>query len=299
VNKRLLSVLAFALVISAVASWVLYRLIVTKLAASAKPAIAQVVVASHNLEIGTLLKDVDVKTVDWNGPEPRGALGANTDAIGRGVVATIYEGEPILENRLAAKGAGGGLAATIPPGMRAVSIRVNDVGGVSGFVRPGARVDVLIAGKPPGGSNELGTVSKTLLQNMEVLSAGQDMQKDAEGKPVSVPVVNLLVTPDQAETLSLASSEMRIQLVLRNPLDTQTVTTPGTAVSNLFTGQTGLPEQPRPLPKLVVKPVAKAPPKPPVVAKPADPPKVIVPLTVEVITGTSRAETKFKPDGKQ
>jgi pilus assembly protein CpaB len=300
VNKRLLSVLAFALVISAVASWVLYRLIVTKLSASAKPAIAQVVVASRNLGIGTLLKDSDVKTVDWNGPEPKGALGANSEAIGRGVVATIYEGEPILETRLAAKGAGGGLAATIPPGMRAVSIRVNDVGGVSGFVRPGARVDVLIAGTPPGGSNGLGTVSKTLLQNMEVLSAGQDMQKDAEGKPVSVPVVNLLVTPEQAETLSLASNEMRIQLVLRNPLDTQTVKTPGTAVSNLFTGETGLPQQSRPpLPKPAGQPVAKAPPKP-VVAQVAAPPKVVVPLTVEVITGTTRAETKFKPDeGKQ
>ena len=299
-NKRLLSVLAFALVISAAASWVLYRLIVTKLAASAKPAIAQVVVASHNLEIGTLLKDSDVKIVDWNGPEPKGARGASSDAIGRGVVAKIYEGEPILETRLAAKGAGGGLAATIPPGMRAVSIRVNDVGGVSGFVRPGAHVDVLIAGTPPGGSNGLGTVSKTLLQNMEVLSAGQDMQKDAEGKPVSVPVVNLLVTPQQAETLSLASSEMRIQLVLRNPLDTQTVTTPGTAVSNLFTGETGLPQQSRPpLPNPAAKPVAKAPPKP-VVAQVASPPKVVVPLTVEVITGTTRAETKFKPDeGKQ
>lgn len=299
-NKRLLSVLGFALVISAVASWVLYRLIVTKLSASAKPAIAQVVVASHNLEIGTLLKDSDVKLVDWNSPEPKGALGSSSDAIGRGVVATIYEGEPILETRLASKGAGGGLAATIPPGMRAVSIRVNDVGGVSGFVRPGARVDVLIAGTPPGGSSGLGTVSKTLLQNMEVLSAGQDMQKDAEGKPVSVPVVNLLVTPEQAETLSLASNEMRIQLVLRNPLDTQTVKTPGTAVSNLFTGDTGLPQQVRPpMPRPAGKPAAKAPPKP-VVARVAEPPKVVVPLTVEVITGTSRAETKFKPDeGKQ
>jgi pilus assembly protein CpaB len=299
VNKRLLSVLAFALVISAVASWVLYRLIVTKLSTSAKPAIAQVVVASRNLEIGTLLKDADVKVVDWNGPEPKGALGASSEVVGRGVVATIYEGEPILETRLAAKGAGGGLAATIPPGMRAVSIRVNDVAGVSGFVRPGARVDVLIAGTPPGGSNGLGTVTKTLLQNMEVLSAGQDMQKDAEGKPVSVPVVNLLVTPEQAETLSLASAEMHIQLVLRNPLDTQTVKTPGTAVSNLFTGNTGLPEQPRPAPKPAGKPVTKAPPKP-VVAQVAEPPKPVVPLTVEVITGTTRAETKFKPDeGKQ
>ncbi len=299
-NKRLLSVLAFALVISAVASWVLYRLIVTKLAASAKPAIAQVVVASRNLEIGTIVKESDLKLVDWNGPQPKGALTANTEVLGRGVVATIYEGEPILETRLAAKGAGGGLAATIPPGMRAVSIRVNDVGAVSGFVRPGAHVDVLVAGQPPGGAGSgLGTVTKTLLQNMQVLSAGQDMQKDAEGKPVSVPVVNLLVTPEQAETLSLASNEMHIQLVLRNPLDTQKVTTPGTAVSNLFTGDTGVALQPRPAPKPAVKTAAKAPLAKPVVPQ-VDPPKPVVPLTVEVITGTTRAETKFKPDeGKQ
>ncbi len=297
-NKRLLSVLGFALVISAVASIVLYRLIVTKLAANAKPAVAQVVVASRNIEIGTLLKEADMKVVDWNGPEPKGALGSSTDAIGRGVVSTIYEGEPILENRLAAKGAGAGLAATIPPGMRAVTIRVNDVAGVSGFVRPGARVDVLIAGTPPGGSNTLGTVSKTLLQNMEVLSAGQDIQKDAGGKPVSVGVVNLLVTPEQAEILSLANNETRIQLVLRNPLDTQTVKTPGSAVSNLFTGETGLP-QPKPVvPKPVLKTVAATHPKP--VAQAPEPPKVVVPLTVEVITGTTRAETKFKPEeGKQ
>ena len=298
-NKRLLSVLAFALVISAVASWVLYRLIVTKLASGSKPAAAQVLVASRNIEIGALLKDADVNVVDWPGPEPKGSIGSTAAAVGRGVVANIYEGEPILESRLAGKGAGAGLAATIPPGMRAVSIRVNDVGGVSGFVRPGARVDVLIAGNPPGSSNTLGTVSKTLLQNMEVLSAGQNMQKDAEGKPVSVPVVNLLATPEQAETLSLASSEMRIQLVLRNPLDTKTVNTPGTAVSNLFTGETGLP-QPRPvLPRLAARSEPKVQAKP-VVKPPAAPPPVTVPLTVEVITGTTRAETKFKQDeGKQ
>ena len=92
VNKRLLSVLAFALVISGIASLVLYRLIVTKLAANAKQAVTQVVVATHNLEVGTLIKDLDVKTVDWNGPEPKGALGNPADAIGRGVVETVYEG---------------------------------------------------------------------------------------------------------------------------------------------------------------------------------------------------------------
>jgi pilus assembly protein CpaB len=296
VNKRLLSVLAFALLISGIASVVLYRLIATKLAASAKPSTAQLVVAAHNLDIGTLLKDVDVRTVDWNGEQPKGALINPADVVGRGVVAAIYEGEPILETRLAAKGAGAGLAATIPNGMRAVTIRVNDVAGVSGFVRPGTRVDVLIAGNPPGGSNSLGTVSKTLLQNMEILSAGQDIQKDAEGKPVSVPVVNLLVTPEQAEILSLASNETRIQLVLRNPLDTEKVKTPGTAVSNLFSGLSGLPQPaPKPAPRPVLKQVASVQPKPIIIQAPEQQ-KVIIPLTVEVITGVSRAETKFKPE---
>ena len=105
--------------------------------------------------------------------------------------------------------------------MRAVAIRVNDVAGVAGFVTPGMRVDVLISGAP-GATNTsaaLGMQSKTMLQNLEVLSAGQDFKKDAEGKPITVQVVNLLVTPEQAEMLSLASTQTTIQLVLRNPLD--------------------------------------------------------------------------------
>jgi len=292
VNKRLFSVLAFALVISGVASFVLYRLIASKLGVSVKAASTQVVVATHTCEVGTLLKDLDVKTIETDNM-PKGAFTNPADAIGRGVVATIYEGEPILETRLAAKGAGAGLAATIPTGMRAVTIRVNDVAGVSGFVRPGTRVDVLIAGNPPGGANSLGTVSKTLLQNMEILSAGQDIQKDTEGKPVTVPVVNLLVTPEQAEILSLASNETRIQLVLRNPLDTATVKTPGTAVANLFSGLRGAPSAapaPRPAPNPVAA-VAK-----PVAIPVVEQQRVIIPLTVEVITGTSRSQTTFKPE---
>ena len=294
-NKRLLTVLGFALVISGIASVVLYRLISSRLASTAKADTTQVAVASHDLEIGTLIKDTDLRIVDWSGPEPKGAVVKPADIVGRGVVAAIYDGEPILDNRLAPKGAGAGLAATIPHGMRAVAIRVNDVVGVAGFVVPGMRVDVLIAGNPPGAPGNLGTQTKTLLQNMEVLSAGQNIQKDTEGKPVSVPVVNLLVTPEQAEILSLASNETRIQLILRNPLDTDTVKTPGTAIANLFSGNRGLPQPAAP--KAPTRPRAQpvAMPKP-VVAPAVEPQKVIIPLTVEVITGSSRAETKFKEE---
>jgi pilus assembly protein CpaB len=293
-NKRLLSVLLFALVISVVASVVLYRLISTRMIANQKPATFKVVVAGRNLELGTLIKDADLKTVDWSGPEPKGAVGNPADIIGRGVTANIYEGEPILDSRLAPKGGGAGLAAIIPPGMRAVAVRVNDIVGVAGFVVPGMRVDILIAGTPPGGSNNLGTLEKTLLQNIEVLSAGQNIQKDAEGKPVSVQVVNLLVTPEQAEILSLASNETRIQLILRNPLDTAPTKTPGTAIANLFSGETGA--LPPPKPPAPVKPVRVVQAKAAVPAAQVEQQRVIIPLTVEVITGTHRAETKFKPE---
>jgi pilus assembly protein CpaB len=295
-NKRLLSVLGFALVVSALATVVLYRLIVIRLTAGAKPATTPIVVAAHDLELGTLIKEADLKVVGWSGPQPKGAILNAADAEGRGVTAAIYQDEPVLDSRLAPKGAGAGLASTIPPGMRAVAIRVNDVVGVAGFVVPGMRVDVLIAGNPPGAPAGLGTQTKTLLQNIEVLSAGQNIQKDSEGKPVSVAVVNLLVTPEQAEILSLASNETRIQLILRNPIDTATVNTPGTAISNLFSGRSGLPEPaaaPSSTPKPKVRPAAQA---KPVAVKAPEPAKVVVPLTVEVITGTTRAETKFQPE---
>jgi pilus assembly protein CpaB len=300
-NKRLLSVVAFALVISAIASLVLYRLISTKLVDSAKAATIQVAVANRDLEIGTLLKDGDLTIADWSGPQPRAAMLKPVDIVGRGVVATIYEGEPILDTRLAPRGAGAGLAATIPVGMRAVAVHVNDVVGVAGFVVPGMRVDILIAGNPPLAPVSLGTQTKTLLQNIEVLSAGQNIQKDTEGKPVSVQVVNLLVNPVQAETLSLASNETRIQLILRNPLDTDTVTTPGTAIANLFSGNTGLPQASRPgtvtssRPRVRLVAVSK-----PIPAGPPEPAKIVIPVvTVEVFRGSTLTEIKVQPGSKQ
>ncbi|MBM3745487.1 MAG: Flp pilus assembly protein CpaB [Acidobacteria bacterium] len=285
-NRRFVSVLAFAFVVAAIATLLFYRLVAGRLGSAPKPvATTKVLVAARELTVGTLIKDVDVGEKEWLGPPPQNSVLKKEDLVGRGVVARIYAGEPIIESRLAAKGAGAGLAAMIPTGMRAVAVRVNEVVGVAGFVVPGMRVDVLIAGVPPNSPQNLGTLSKTLLQNIEVLSAGQNIQKDAEGKPISVPVVNLLVTPEQAETLSLATSETRIQLVLRNPLDTQTAKTPGTAVAQLFSGQRlappasggGAPRTP-----------SRAAPPPPVVEKKPPPP-----IVVEVLHGGRKVETSF------
>ncbi len=294
-NKRLISVLVFALVVSAGASYILYRVISTQLAASKNAPTNRVLVATHSLENGALIKDTDVKIVDWAGPIPTGVLLKSDDALGRGVVQPIYENEPILDSRLAAKGAGAGLAAMIPPGMRAVAVRVNDIVGVAGFVTPGMKVDLLIAGTPPKGTGGLGDMTKTLLQNVEVLSAGQNITKDPEGKPISVGVINFLVTPEQAEVLSLASNETRIQLILRNPLDKEETNTKGTTVAYLYEQKNGMPPSggkvaPAPSKGPVKRAAAPAPPPPaPAKAKPEPPP----PIVVEVIHGSSRAQAKF------
>jgi len=285
-NRRFVAVLAFAFAVAAIATLLFYRLLAGRLGSAPKPvATTKVLVAAQELTVGTLIKDVDVGERGWLGAPPQNAVLNKENLLGRGVVARIYAGEPFIESRLAAKGAGAGLAAMIPPGMRAVAVRVNEVVGVAGFVVPGMRVDLLISGVPPNAPRNLGTLSRTLLQNIEVLSAGQNIQKDAEGKPISVPVVNLLVTPEQAEILSLASSETRIQLVLRNPLDTQVAKTPGTAVANLFTGQKlTLPGSGGGAPRAS----SRAAPPPPVVEKKPPPP-----IVVEVLHGARKAETSF------
>ena len=294
-NKRLISVLIFALVVSAAASYILYRVISAQFAANKSASTNRLLVATHNLENGALIKDVDVKTIDWGGPIPMGAVVKTEDAIGRGVIQPIYENEAITDSRLAPKGAGAGLAAMIPPGMRAVAVRVNDIVGVAGFVTPGMKVDLLIAGTPPKGTGGLGDMTKTLLQNVEVLSAGQNITKDPEGKPISVGVVNFLVTPEQAEVLSLASNETRIQLILRNPLDKDETNTKGTTVAYLYENKGGLPPvggKAAPAPSKGTAKRAAAPPPPPPApkAKPEPPPP---PIVVEVIHGSSRAQSKF------
>lgn len=233
-NRRLLTVLLLAFVIAGGCALLVYRVVGNRMVAAKPMATNKVVAASTNLQIGTVISAADLTTVAFAGTPPKDAILNPKDAIGRGVISAIYQGEPIVDNRLAPKGSGGGLAATIPQGMRACAVRVDEVVGVAGFVTPGMRVDVLVSGNPPGENPALGTVTKTILQNIQVLSAGTDIQKDAEGKPKQVQVVNLLVTPEQAQELSLAANQYKIQLVLRNPLDTKIAEVRSTATGALF-----------------------------------------------------------------
>jgi pilus assembly protein CpaB len=233
-RKRLVIIFLIALIVAAGGTYIVYRMVQTRMAPDPSLSFSRVLIASRDLQVGTMLRQEDISVERWAGKPVAGTVVDKKAALGRGVVSVIYRGEPILEKRLAQPGAGAGLAAIIPAGMRACAVKVNEVVGVAGFVLPGMRVDVLVSGTPPGARPEMGPKVRTLLQNIEVLSAGANLQKDGEGKPVQVQVVNLLVTPEQAEVLSLASNETRIQLVLRNPLDTRTEVVSGTAMANLF-----------------------------------------------------------------
>ena len=151
-NRRLLLILVSAFVIAAACSYLVYRVVGTRLAVGQQKA-TRVIVAVNDVKLGSVLKDADLSTTDISGPLPKGAILKRQDAVGRGVISDLYQGEPILESRLAAVGSGGGLAATIRQGMRACAVKVDEVVGVAGFVTPGMRVDVLISGNPPGPAN--------------------------------------------------------------------------------------------------------------------------------------------------
>lgn len=285
-NRRLVTILLAAFVVAALCSVLVYRLVGMRLAAAKPQPSTRVVAAATDIKIGTVLSAPDLTTVQIMGTVPKSAILDAKNAIGRGVTSPLYAGEPILDDRLAPLGSGGGLAATIKDGMRAIAVRVDQVVGVAGFVLPGMRVDVLISGVPPnasGGGGNNNTQVRTVLQNIEVLSAGTDIQKDAEGKPQQVQVVNLLVTPEQAQVLALASNETRIQLVLRNPLDTKVAPVQGTAMTNLFVDQ-NTPATAKPKLTGSVRPVKKA----------------AEMYTVTVINGSTKTEDKFAaPGGKQ
>jgi pilus assembly protein CpaB len=285
-NKRVQLILLSAFVVAALCSYLVYRVVGARVDANHTKT-TKVVIAAKDVKLGAVLQDADLSTVEMAGAAPKGSILNRQDAVGRGVISDIYEGEPVLESRLAPVGAGGGLAATIRPGMRACAIRVDEVVGVAGFVTPGMHVDVLISGNPPNAAAmpvSDGPRVKTLLQNIEVLSAGTDIQRDVDGKPQQVQVVNLLVTPEEAEALSLASNQTKIQLVLRNPLDTAIAQPPGTAVAALFSGGK------------VAAPAVEG--KPRIAPVPHATPPAQKVFLVQVFNGSKRSDQKFV-DGEE
>jgi len=283
-DRKLLTVLGVSLVFALVVSSIFYQLS----SRSAGPNKAEneefrdVVIATKALDIGSTVRAEDLKLQKVpTSAFPKGAFSKVEDVVDRPVMSSILMEEPVVDGRLAQRGSGSGLAPVIPVGMRAVTVRVNDVVGVAGFVTPGMRVDVLITGDPPGTSQR---ITRTVLQNIVVLSAGKTIQTDATGKPVDAPSVTVLVTPAQAEVLTLAGNTGRIQLVLRNGGDQNIEKTGGTNLTNLYGGKfkpdgtyasdresnSDIPEErprprPRPQPVVAMAPPQAAPPPAPVV----------------------------------
>ncbi|HVO82598.1 MAG TPA: Flp pilus assembly protein CpaB [Terriglobales bacterium] len=218
-NRNRLILIGFvALALGALVSMSVYRNLQSRTATDNRPGV-DVVIATGNLQVGAKIADKDVKVVRMPaGDLPPHIYQKAESVIGRGVVLPISQGEFILPSKLAAENAGAGLPALIPPGMRAVSVRVNDTTAVAGFVLPGTRVDVLLTGNP-GGSAEQQTT--TVLENVAVIATGQKLERNSTGDPQMAPVITLLVSPDDAQRLVMASTQGHIQLALRNPLDTR------------------------------------------------------------------------------
>lgn len=295
-QRRILIVLISAVLIASGASYMVYRLAGAPRKELKSAPTTLLVAAARDLEPGTMISDKDLKMAAWAGPVPPGSTFKKASVLNRGVVSSIYQGELVTENRLATDGSGGGFAATIPAGMRACAVRVNEVVGVAGFVTPGMRVDVLITGVPPGSPAGSGPAVKTLLQNIQVLSAGVNFEKDRQGKPLQAQVVNLLVNPHDAEVLSLAGNEMHIQLVLRNPMDTALTEQTGADVSELF----GAPKMPAPIARAATPPVkAIRPPASLPVPVPVPAPRPEPPSVIEVVNGSTHTLVKIQNLGEE
>jgi pilus assembly protein CpaB len=286
-DRRFLAVLGVSLLFALVVTSIFYQM-TAKGGSGTKKAeksdLKDMVVATKALSVGVNVTADDVKVVKVPVDRfPKGAFAKSEEVVNRPVVSNILLDEPVLEGRLAPRGSGTGLAPLVPVGMRAVPVRVNDVSGVAGFILPGMRVDVLVTGHPP---NYPGSMTVTTLQKILVLSAGQVLQPDPKGQTINAATVTLLVDPKQAEILTLAGSEGRIQLVLRNGSDDTIAPTPGHDVNQLYGQKSPKQEtaEPKPRPR-VVRPrpmeIATAP-----SARPAPPPP---PDEVVVIRGNQKS----------
>jgi pilus assembly protein CpaB len=283
-RNRIFAVFAIAILAGGGLAYGTYNLVNNQPHAPAAARTQAVVVAASDLELGAALKADDLRVVQFpDGQAPEGAFTATEELIGRGVVSPMVKNEPVLPAKLASKEAGAGLPPIIPEGMRAVSVRVDDVIGVAGYVLPNTRVDVLATASPTDQNSD--TTTKVILSNVQVVTAGTRIDQDQDNKPVQVTVVTLVVAPEQAERLALASTEGKIQLALRNPLDQGNPETPGVKKASLVGTVAKMTAAPRLVP---VKRTAKA--VPVTMLPPAPEPMP----TVEIIRGDKRAQEVIK-----
>ena len=281
-NRRTAIVLGVAVLMAATASLGVYRIVAAMPARAAEITTLDVIVAAHPLKLGTRVTADHVTVVKWPASNPvPGAFTKVEDVVNRGLIATVDQNEPLTETKLAPLEAGAGLPPSIPPGMRAISVKVNEVVGVAGFVVPGTRVDVMVTLSDR--QRDQDTLTRVVASNVQVLTAGTryDQEKAKEGTPIPSTVVTLLLTPDDGERVALAASEGQLMLALRNPLDTDPTATKGVRVGGLF----GQPPAPAPKPVSLRAKAAPVKAEPAPVAAPAP-----TPYTVEAIRGAKRSE---------
>ena len=234
-NTRTAVVVGVAVLLAAVASLGMYRIVSRMPAKTVEVKTINVVVAQHPLKLGTRITADHVKLVEW----PANAPVANSfskieDVLNRGLISEVAENEPLTNSKLAALEAGAGLPPSIPPGMRAISVKVNEVIGVAGFVVPGTRVDVMVT--LSGKNRDQDSTTRVVVSNTQVLTAGTryDQENAKDGSPIPSTVVTLLVTPEDGERIALAATEGQIMLTLRNPLDQDPTSTSGVRTGALF-----------------------------------------------------------------
>ena len=231
-NTRTLVVLILSVVVAAGATLFVYRAVASIPVREVEVKNYHVAVAAKSLPVGTMVTPSDVRLVAWPSSNPvAGGLSTVEEVVNRGLISPAAENEPLTESKLAPREAGAGLPPTITAGMRAISVKVNEVIGVAGFVVPGTRVDVVVTL-----SKQHDSVSRVVVTNAQVLTAGTkyDQEQAKDGKPVPSTVVTLLVMPEDAERIALASTEGSIMLTLRNPLDTEPTVTNGTRMASLM-----------------------------------------------------------------
>ncbi len=302
-NKRLIIALLAAITFGLIAAVSVKQYLLS--AQTFQNDLNDVVVAKVDIPVGSRIIPEQLAVAQFPANvTPEGALSVIDDKlIGRVVVTSISPRDPVTEAKLAPVGAAGGLSSIIPEGYRAMTVAVNDVVGVSGFIMPGTLVDIVVVITPPKGSGNEEMISKIVLQNIKVLANGQNIDKPKDDREVerAIRAVTLQVTPEQAEKLALASSEGKLQLVMRNSVDQADEQTAGANKRSLLNGEraTIAPEPgtsaapklapssptrriaPRPVPK-DVNPTAKANTPPP-------PPRP----TVDVYEGTKKKTVDF------
>jgi len=297
-NKRFFIVLAGALIFG-----VLAAVSVSKYLSSAQAYtknLKKVVVAKVSIPIGSKIIAEQLMVVQFpTESTPDGAFEAPEKLAGRVAVTNIAAREPVTESRLAPEGTAAGLSAVIPEGYRAMTVKVDDAAGISGFIQPGTLVDVVVVIDPREGSGMQDPISKIVLQNIRVLANGQNIDKPKDEREAnSVKAVTLQVTPEQAEKLALASNEGKLQLVMRNQIDQSDEQTQGVNKRTLLTGETAT-KTPEPgslkseQPKQESKPAVHR--SAPAVAKPAaaPAPQPTPRASVEMIEGAKKRSVDF------